>query len=1016
MLADITQFTQLKIVPVLVGEDSCLLGTNTAEMNFSFEEAACARNANIFRLCPIGSRYRCIHPAVYDDNDTTSSARQGNFPRLSTSMWNTEPDIYETLAYIAKMSGVHSLISYTAPAVVPPPHRPSVEDWHAVLAYVDAAASKATEDVKLMQVIRSSFSKGLFSPTKNIAIPLHELSLDFTSEDCYPIISYIECENRHLTALWKVLQIPECHSFGTLRRQLLHYSCEWRRSTNSNNATTLTKQLLVAYINVVKLMVDKFPHESRAFCQQSGNNAAADDERLWLPVVNGSLKPGHELFYDISTVLSTDSGIPAPDKALTLHPGIGIEIAKCLDLQHVSVQLVSRMQHSARQRNLSNITFQARGQRQKVTDSIKRVLGDYSDKQSAIVEMLQNADDAGAKNVTFYLDTRSFDTTTPEGLLGREMIRCQGPSLVVFNDQLFSTADFDALYSIGCGHKAGDRTAIGRFGVGFNAVYRLTDCVSIISGDTTQFLDPAAAHLGMATETDPGLMIQHTSEPTLASTFPAQFAPYAFYGVDLTKKFEGTLFRLPLREAVRKDISLCNELYTPSAIRLLFQGFDAFLPHILLFLKNVETISFMEVTDDASHRASPPRCELISRVSIHDYVDHHDDVVDERILSPPSLPSMSLPAAGTSRLDATSRVVVREYRKELLASVNGSLSSSSSGSLHRAVVSVSIERNAAAERPKECYSWLLCSVIRSSQDLPTLACDPTLKPKLLPWGAVALQLFTGRSVPNGGDSNECSRGLRSFVLDGSRRLPSHLEPCRTRQSILHCSLPLPSVKGEFPFHVHGSFALTSDRRGMWTHSLSDEQSWEVTWNQYILGTVVADAAVRALELYPSLASATPLVQSSAISARATVDQNALRSYYELFPTATEGTEGYAIFRTGFYKEIFRSQAKLLWCHMKNSDNGPDISQERDSALGQLGGTFVAALEACCVLSDVPQKTMLLPSQAAPLPSHQVGPFGFAAPQQQPNYVCSLDDDIAAYCIPLGQSLCRVPGRVVEELR
>lgn len=51
----------------------------------------------------------------------------------------------------------------------------------------------------------------------------------------------------------------------------------------------------------------------------------------------------------------------------------------------------------------------------------------------------------------------------------------QGPALLAYNDALFSPSDFHNISRIGQDSKAARPTAIGRFGLGFNAVYHFTD-------------------------------------------------------------------------------------------------------------------------------------------------------------------------------------------------------------------------------------------------------------------------------------------------------------------------------------------------------------------------------------------------------------------------------------------------------------------------------------------------------------------------------------------------------------
>ena len=79
--------------------------------------------------------------------------------------------------------------------------------------------------------------------------------------------------------------------------------------------------------------------------------------------------------------------------------------------------------------------------------------------------MIQNADDAGATRVQFYVDHRSF----PCGLTP-----CQGPALISANDAMFSEDDWVGIQNIQQSIKADDPFKVGKYGIGFNSVYHLT--------------------------------------------------------------------------------------------------------------------------------------------------------------------------------------------------------------------------------------------------------------------------------------------------------------------------------------------------------------------------------------------------------------------------------------------------------------------------------------------------------------------------------------------------------------
>jgi len=69
-----------------------------------------------------------------------------------------------------------------------------------------------------------------------------------------------------------------------------------------------------------------------------------------------------------------------------------------------------------------------------------------------------------------------------ERLAAQSLASFQGAALLAYNDAVFSEADFQSISSIGQSVKREQQGKTGRFGVGFNASYHISDVVSFISG------------------------------------------------------------------------------------------------------------------------------------------------------------------------------------------------------------------------------------------------------------------------------------------------------------------------------------------------------------------------------------------------------------------------------------------------------------------------------------------------------------------------------------------------------
>jgi len=135
-------------------------------------------------------------------------------------------------------------------------------------------------------------------------------------------------------------------------------------------------------------------------------------------------------------------------------------------------------------------------QEETLVNRIKRLIDGYPLDTGLFKELLQNADDAGANEIVFILDNNNYADTE---LMSKSMKQHQGPALCVYNNKGFTQKDFEGIRRLGQGSKEGDPTKTGKYGVGFNVVYNVTDIPSfytkgeeIEGGETICYLDPLA--------------------------------------------------------------------------------------------------------------------------------------------------------------------------------------------------------------------------------------------------------------------------------------------------------------------------------------------------------------------------------------------------------------------------------------------------------------------------------------------------------------------------------------------
>jgi sacsin len=87
--------------------------------------------------------------------------------------------------------------------------------------------------------------------------------------------------------------------------------------------------------------------------------------------------------------------------------------------------------------------------------------------------LIQNADDAGATEVSFLIDGQSFASET-SSLLQPELSQFQGEAFYAQNNAIFQDKDWHSIQCPQRSVKKDDPLKIGKFGIGFNSVYHLT--------------------------------------------------------------------------------------------------------------------------------------------------------------------------------------------------------------------------------------------------------------------------------------------------------------------------------------------------------------------------------------------------------------------------------------------------------------------------------------------------------------------------------------------------------------
>ena len=235
---------------------------------------------------------------------------------------------------------------------------------------------------------------------------------------------------------------------------------------------------------------------------------------MFVPDETGRLSPLSELAFNDAPWLG--GGVAAtPPGVRLVHPLISNLVAERLGVASLRRLLIVRSSDTLALSAVGGSAAEAFGQSEALTTRLRNIISDYpegagvcggvfvtigmpvllinhhfpSSCSGIMLELLQNADDAGASEVALMLDATSYAT---DSILGPAMSSWQGPALLAFNNAVFSPEDYRNISRIGQDSKLSRPGSIGRFGLGFNIVYNLTDVPSFVSGDHLVAFDPHA--------------------------------------------------------------------------------------------------------------------------------------------------------------------------------------------------------------------------------------------------------------------------------------------------------------------------------------------------------------------------------------------------------------------------------------------------------------------------------------------------------------------------------------------
>ena len=561
---------------------------------------------------------------------------------------------------------------------------------------------------------------------------------------------------------------------------------------------TLQKELLIPIHDAKEaLTIEMAPLCSTTYCDQQ-----------WL-------REGH----DLSDLADGE------DKLLFVHPNIPNSTAEALGVP----TLMSRMLDA------EEIDFSF-GQSDSLTHRLHMLLKEYTDGFAIPKELIQNADDAGATTVKILYDERA-NNDARTCLIDDGMLDCQGPALWAYNDAVFTDEDFENITKLSGATKESHAETIGQFGLGFNAVYNLTDVPSFISRHSIVIFDPQTKHLGKSikNKSKPGIKIDMRKHKRKLRRLGNQFKPFNdIFGCDLRpssvqESYNGTLFRFPLRtkqQAITSEI--CQRHYDKREVLSLLNMFVRGAENVLLFTQNVSTVELFHIPPTARSALDIRQVFHVSKRLVQVIRELNIDVHQ---LSP------CVQSASQEKQEIAKQSNFLRAASNTLKMVK--LSKVGLGSYPKSSTVIDVERNLSkhgaellsnksrAEEKNLFSNWLVVSTFSQGEALKMSEQENNLVPS----AGVALPL-------------KCVDGTGLTMYTPSPILTDETPP--KHNGLIFSYLPLPIHNG-LPVHINGSFAVTSSRRHLYESNEDDKYDLRATWNRMLMKDAVCDAYITMLK-------------------------------------------------------------------------------------------------------------------------------------------------------------------------
>lgn len=754
---------------------------------------------------------------------------------------NVEPQVDQVLQHLKLVINWHNSQAF------------STEDWYQfqqilfeIYGFMQTHIQDAKEAIKSLPFDWVWTGKTFSSPGRTVLKPLPDLDLQ-------PYLYSLPKTIRKFHKLFKfcgsVEEVSANHVFEVITVV--------RRRCEEEIAKEESKHDILLLINILRWLY---------------NNQIQVDTDMYVPILwykdptKLAMKHIHECTYcdikvdDLHDILEDSS-----EPITLIHDDIPMKTAEWLKVPCLSTRLI----------NPENLGFEQSGQREPLTVRIKNILEEYPSVADIFKELLQNADDATATECSFLIDMRK-NNEIRENLLDPGMVVCHGPSLWSYNNAVFSDADFLNITRLGGSIKRSEADKVGKFGLGFNSVYHITDIPIIMSREFMIMFDPNINHISkhIRDKSNPGIKINWSKQQKRLRKFPNQFRPFINVfncqlplSLDSPYKYDGTLFRLPFRteqEASQSEIS--GLYYNTTDIYSLVDEFSICGHRFILFTQHVGNMVLKYLKYEESDPAGAQDVVTISKSVWSSKASYGPlSILKSASKVMRKVGSTNKVPADVPKSGCIIRILVEEFHNvfKRIVDLHSPLfrGSEEDPNQYFEMAAKGIQtRRLTDEIPQkavEVTNWLICSCMDVNEALKFSLSDTGKRLGLVPCGGVAVLL-----------SEE--ENHRWTVKNNATPIGE-----------VFCYLPL-RIKTGLPVHINGCFAVTSNRKEIWKTDTKGQ------WNSLFMRHVIVQGYLAALAMLRLMSESGELL-----------DYN----YYAAWPDPNQVHDDFSLISQGVYQEI-----------------------------------------------------------------------------------------------------------------